>query len=140
MAQSDRAAAERLPIEAAIREVERAYDAAWQAGDLDGLLACLSPDAVLVNPFGETAEGHAEIRNELAKVLGGSAAPQKHTSIVSRVAIVTDDVALVDGEAVVEDGPDRAPLRHRFTDVLVRREEGWLVAHIRAYQHLERRR
>ncbi|MDQ3037250.1 MAG: nuclear transport factor 2 family protein [Myxococcota bacterium] len=87
MAGSDRTSAEWLRTEAAIREVETAYDAAWRAGDLDGLLACLSPDAVLINPYGELAEGHVEIRDELAKVLGASATSQEHTSIISRVSL-----------------------------------------------------
>ena len=30
--------------EAAVRAVEAAYDAAWRRGDVDGLLACLSPE------------------------------------------------------------------------------------------------
>lgn len=140
MAQSDRTSAEHLEAEAAIREVERTYDAAWQAGDLDGLLACLSPDAVLINPFGDVAAGHAEIRSELATVLSGSAASQRHTSMIMRVALVTDDVAVVDGEAVLEGSRNRTPFSHRFTDVLVRQKEGWRVAHIRAYRYLEPRR
>jgi uncharacterized protein (TIGR02246 family) len=124
-------------VEVAIREVERAYDVAWQDGDLEGLLACLSPDAVLINPFGGVAVGHDEIRRELAEVLSGPAASQRHTSILTRVTLVTDGVAVVDGEVVLEGTHGETPFTHRLTDVLVKRDEGWRVAHIRAYQHLE---
>ncbi len=51
---------------------------------------------------------------------------------------VTDDVALADGEAVIEglkapDGGALPPIVHRFTDVLVRGGGGWRIAQIRAY-------
>jgi hypothetical protein len=54
------------------------------------------------------------------------------------VRFVTEDVALADGEAVIEglqrpDGGAMRPLVHRFTDVLVRGEEGWRIAQVRAY-------
>ena len=123
-------------MEDAIRAVEKAYDDAWRAGDIDGLLACLATDAVLMNPHGEIARGHAEIRHELTKVLRALGSGSKHTSVLSRVEFVTGDVAVVDGEAFVQDAQgdgSTGSLRHQFTDVLVRRNREWLIAHIRAY-------
>ncbi|WP_374711255.1 SgcJ/EcaC family oxidoreductase [Caldilinea sp.] len=58
--------------EAAIRSVEAAYDAAWQAGDVEAILACLTEDAVLINPRGDIARGRSQIRRELESVLRGS--------------------------------------------------------------------
>jgi uncharacterized protein (TIGR02246 family) len=124
--------------EAAVRAVEAAYDAAWQAGDLDGLLACLSEDAVLINPRGEMARGHTEIRRELESVLRGPAAGSKHTSVISGVEFLTPDVAIVDGEARIEGPAQEQPeqprytLAHRFTDILVRKDQAWAIEHIRA--------
>lgn len=128
-------------MEEEVRAVEQAYDEAWRAGNVDALLLCLTPDAVLVNPYGETASGHAEIRRELSRALLAFGSGSVHTSVVSRVELVTDEVAIVDGDAVVQTGWRDAPaseLRHRFTDVLVRRDRRWLIAHIRAYPVLSR--
>lgn len=134
MTQLSRVPHDRDADERAIRAVEAAYDAAWGAGDIDGLLDCLTEDAVLVNPRGAVARGHAEIRRELGGFLKGQAAGSKHSSVVSRVEFVTADVAVVDGAAVIE-GADRSgmSLIHGYTDVLVRRGGAWLIAHIRAY-------
>jgi uncharacterized protein (TIGR02246 family) len=121
--------------EAAVRAVEAAYDAAWQAGDIESLLACLSEDAVLINPRGEMARGHDEIRRELAAVLGGPARGSKHTSLISQVEFITADVAIVDGQAMIEPAGQDEPasaLAHRFTDILIRKNRVWLIAHIRA--------
>lgn len=121
--------------EAAVRAVEAAYDAAWQEGDIDALLRCLAEDAVLVNPHGETARGHAEIRRELEAVLSGPARGSKHTSVLIRVEFLTADVAIVDGHAWIEGAGQEesaASLTHRFTDILVRKNGMWVIAHIRA--------
>lgn len=123
--------------EQAVRASEAAYDAAWRAGDIQGLLACLTEDAVLVSPRGDVARGLAEIERELGGLLRGPARGSAHTSRIIRVEFVTDDVAVVDGEATVhlagEEESTGIPLVHRFTDVLVRRSGTWAVAHIRAY-------
>lgn len=128
-------------MEDAIRAVERAYDDAWRAGDIDGLLACLATDAVLINPHGQIARGHAEIRRELTRVLRAFGSGSKHTSVISRVDFVTGDVAVVDGEAFLQDaqsGGATGSLHHRFTDVLVKRKHEWFIAHIRAYAVADR--
>ena len=65
-----------------------------RAGDVARLLACLTDDAVLVNPRGETARGHTEIKRELGALLDGRGRGSKHVSSISRVAFVTPDVAV----------------------------------------------
>ena len=120
-----------------VLKVEAAYDYAWQVGDVEGIVACLTKDAVLISPRGDEACGHKEIRNLLSEFLGGPAKGSTHTGRIIRINFVTDDVAIVDGEAII-DGVDFADLstlaHHRFTDVLVRsRENVWLIAQIRAY-------
>jgi uncharacterized protein (TIGR02246 family) len=120
--------------EADVRMLETAYDEAWRLGDVEAIVACLAEDAVIVNPRGGVARGHAEIRRELDSLFGGEFAGSKHTSKIVRVSFVSHDVAVLDGEAVVEPADsDAAPLVHGFTDVLVRREGRWIIAHVRAY-------
>jgi len=127
----------RFDAEAAVREVETTYDRAWVAGDIAALTSCLTEDAVLVSPRNEVASGRDEVRQFLGAFLNGPARSSTHTSRILRVSFVTDDVAIVDGEAViegVEESEFGAPtVVHRFTDVLRKRNGQWAIAHIRAY-------
>ena len=123
--------------EAAVRAIEEAYDRAWGAGDVDGLVACITSDAVLINPRGNAACGKDEIRRVLGAFLAGEAIRSQHVSTIERISFVTDSVAVVDGRAVVShlaaDPDSQARLEHCFTDILVRDGGRWLIAHIRAY-------
>jgi len=79
----------------------------------------------------------------LADLLAGVGRGSTHSSEIIGIHVVTDDVALVDGEAVIEgfkadDGRTMAPLRHRFTDVFVKGEGGRLITHVRAYVFMSR--
>ena len=117
--------AQRSSDEAAIRALETAYDAAWDAGDLQALTAPFTPDATIVDPFGGVSAGRAEIERLLGTLLAGSGRGSTHAGRILGVRFVTGDVALADGEAVIEglkapDGGVLPPVVHRFTDVLVR--------------------
>jgi uncharacterized protein (TIGR02246 family) len=133
---------QRCSDEAAIRALEAAYDAAWNAADLQALTAPFSPNATIVDPFGGVSTGRAEIERLLGTLLAGSGRGSTHAGRILGVRFVTDDVALADGEAVIEgltapDGSALPPIVHRFTDVLVRSGGGWRIAQIRAYVFME---
>jgi uncharacterized protein (TIGR02246 family) len=115
-----------------IREVESAYDRAWGSSDVEALVACFSADAVLVNPRGEVARGTGEIREALSRFLWGPAKDSIHQSRIIRIHFATADVAIVDGEASISGGRG-SPITHRFTDILLRKEGTWRIAHVRAY-------
>jgi uncharacterized protein (TIGR02246 family) len=128
--------------EAAIRALEAAYDAAWNAGDVEALTAPFTPDATIVDPFGGVNSGRAEIERLFAVLLAGAGRGSTHAGAILGVRFVTDDVALADGEAVIEgltrpDGRSMPPIAHRFTDVLVRGDGGWRIAGIRAYVFMD---
>jgi uncharacterized protein (TIGR02246 family) len=120
--------------EAGVRAVEQAYDRAWCAGDLDALIECFTTDAVLVSPRGQVAIGENAIRDVLGAFLEREAHGSRHESAMDRIAFVGDDVAVVDGHAVIASGSAAPLLEHPFTDILVRTESGWLIAHVRAYK------
>jgi uncharacterized protein (TIGR02246 family) len=122
--------------EDSVRAVEEEYDRAWGAGDLDALMACLTVDAVLVSPRGQIAIGEEAIRDLLGTFLAGEARASRHQSTVDRIAFLGDDVAVVDAHATIATGASTSLLEHPFTDILVRGESGWRIAHIRAY-HFE---
>lgn len=119
--------------EAAIRAAEAAYDSAWNAGDIESLIACMRPDAVLVNPRGEVAAGADQIREALGNFVRGEAAGSRHESELQHITSVRDDVAVVDGRAVLRGGALGEGFEHRFTDVLVQDDGRWLISQVRAY-------
>ena len=118
-----------------IRKTEAAYDRAWQEGDIEGIMAYFTDDAVLISPRGDVAIGKEQIRSLLSNFLGDEARNTKHTSRITRISFVTSDVAVVDGEAFIEgsDSLSNSVKHHIFTDILVRTENGWLISQIRAH-------
>lgn len=121
--------------EAAVRAVEKAYDTAWQNGNIEGIMECLTDNIVVVNPFGQSALGKIEFRRMLVEFLNGQGKNTKHTSIILRVDFINDNVAVVDGKAIINDSDNinKSSVTHNFTDILVKRNETWAIAHIRAY-------
>lgn len=69
--------------EESVLKVEAAYDQAWQVGDVEGIVACLTKDAVLISPRGEVACGHQEIRNLIGEFLGGPAKARHIQAVLS---------------------------------------------------------
>lgn len=125
--------------EAAVRAVEAAYDSAWNAGDLASILRLLTEGVVVTNPYGETTTGRAAVEQFFAELFDGVAKGSTHSSEIRAVHFVTPDVALVDAEAVIADfGPGPEPVRHSFTDVLIRTADGWRIDHVRAYTFMPR--
>jgi uncharacterized protein (TIGR02246 family) len=123
--------------EADIRAIEASYDRAWNSADLAGLMSVLEPDVVIISPMGRESVGADSTRRLLEDFLLGPGLGSTHTSRLKRVSFVSDDVALLDGEATIE-GPNLPePLVHDFTDIFVRREDQWKIAHIRAYVFLD---
>jgi uncharacterized protein (TIGR02246 family) len=123
--------------ENAVRALEAAYDEAWNRGDVDALLACITNDALVVDPLGRVSRGRDEIRNLLAPLIGPTGGDSTHRSEIVRVELVTPDTAVVDGRAHIEGlvlvpGETASDRFHRFTDVVVRCEGQWKIAQIRA--------
>lgn len=129
---------ERSRAEATIRAAEAAYDRAWDAGDVDALVRPFVAEATLIDPFGNVVTGGEGIRRSLGGLLAGRARGSTHAGTILGVRFVTQDVALADGEAVIEGltgpGGEALPaLTHRFTDVFVLRDGSWRISQIRAY-------
>ncbi len=134
---AERTQIDRAADDAAIREVEAAYDRAWDAGDLAALLRLCDADVVVIDPSGRTSVGREAMERMLSSLFDGAGKGSTHSSDIVGVHFVTADVALADGEATIEGfAPSPAggrTLHHRFTDVLVRGPDGWRIAQVRAY-------
>jgi uncharacterized protein (TIGR02246 family) len=134
--------ADRAADEAAIRAVEAAYDRAWGAGDVAAILGLCDIGLVVIDPYGGTSVGRAGMGQLLTSLFDGAARGSTHASEIVGVHFVTDDVALADGDATIEgfatSPAGGGPLRHRFTDVLVRGSKGWRIAQVRAYVFMPR--
>lgn len=123
--------------EAEIRAIEASYDSAWSSADMAGLMSVLEPDVVIIDPMGGMSVGASAAQRLLQTFLSGAGLGSTHASRLKRVSFVSDDVALFDGEATIE-GPNLPmPIVHDFTDVFVRREGQWRIAHIRAYVFMD---
>lgn len=124
--------------ETSIRALEAAYDKAWKDGDIDAIMSYFIENAVVVNPLGVVSSGKAEIRKMLGEFLSGPGKDSKHTSIISRIDFIKDDVAIVDAYAVIDDlrlssDSNEATVTHHFTDIVVKLDNEWKFAHVRAY-------
>jgi uncharacterized protein (TIGR02246 family) len=125
--------------EAAVRAIESAYDAAWNDGNLEALLQLMTDGVVIINPYGEMLSGRTAVETSFTELFDGVARGSTHSSQIRAVHFVSPDVALVDAEAVISDfGAGPEPLRHSFSDVLVRTREGWHIDHVRAYAFIPR--
>ena len=62
-----------------ICELVARHDAAWNAQDLDTIMACYAPDIVFANyNAGESASGSAAVREHLASIFARMAGPALH--------------------------------------------------------------
>jgi uncharacterized protein (TIGR02246 family) len=109
-------------------EVHAALSAAYNAGDLEGVLALYDPDAVFVIKPGRVTDGPAELRLVLQRLVELRAT----LTVTPQTFVRSGDVLLVLGE-YVHSGlrRDGTPfdIKARFVDVLRRQPDGrWLIA------------
>jgi uncharacterized protein (TIGR02246 family) len=112
------------------RLIER-HDAAWNAQDLDGIMACYSPDIVFVNyNAGESASGTEAVREHLAGIFAG----WPDLRFRGRRLYVSDEFAVSewtaaathpDGRRLEWDGVDVFPL----ASGLIARKDVYTTAH-----------
>jgi uncharacterized protein (TIGR02246 family) len=130
-----------LKDETTILALEEAYDLAWNRGDAKALVSSFTPDAIIVNPRGEVAVGRAEFEKAMTGLLNGSFKGSIHKTKIIRIHFPKEDFAVVDGEATltgIKEIEGSTALTHRFTDVVVRENDRWLITDVRAYVFLPR--
>src|SRR5262249_27014233 len=120
------------PIANNEREVRAGIDsyiAAFNKGDLDGLLAHFTADADFINDSGEQYKGKASL-GELCKRSLVELKGQKLRVDITSLRFLRPDVALVDGKAELS-GPDGTIDSGRFTAIWTKSGSKWLLSSVR---------
>jgi ketosteroid isomerase-like protein len=108
-------------------DMSAAFTDRMNAGDLDGLIGLLAPDALSRTPAGEILTDPAKIRADLAGLL----ARRPHLVNTLRHTLISGDVALeiIDWTLEVDTPDGRAHLAGTTTNVVRRDEHGaWRLA------------
>jgi uncharacterized protein (TIGR02246 family) len=82
--------------EARVAELVTAWDAAWNAGDPDGLAATFFQDAEFINAMGRLDHGSAEIRAQHAISLAGQFRGSHTEGTIRRITFLGGTAAVVD--------------------------------------------
>ncbi len=114
-----------------VRGLIARHDAAWNAQDLDMIMACYTPDIMFTNyNAGESASGAAAVREHLAAIFAG----WPDLSFSGRRLNVCDEFAVsewtatathADGRRLEWDGVDVFPI----VDSLIARKDVYTTAH-----------
>ncbi|MEX0878417.1 MAG: SgcJ/EcaC family oxidoreductase [Thermoanaerobaculia bacterium] len=120
------------PLHAQAEEGAKAVDAAWEkamkAGDLDALVACYAPDAVMWLPGAPEARGAKAIRDAYAALLSGNTVTS--TVFSNTVYETRGDWSVGWGDVVVTLAPKAGgaptPLLARFTVVAKKLGGRWV--------------
>ena len=124
---------------ASIITLEKSYDHAWNQGEAGILASFFMPDAVIINPQGEVAEGKNAFEKLMSALFRSRFKGSTHKSKILRIHFLNGVVAVVDGEATVTEMSEQGEMSDsivRFTDVLVKKSDKWLIADTRAYVFL----
>jgi ketosteroid isomerase-like protein len=109
-------------------QVHPALAAAYNAGDLEGMLALYDPRAVLVIKPGRVTAGPAELRAALSRLVE----IRGHLTVHPDSFVRSDDLVLALGKYILSGrrrGGTPFEVESRFADVLRRKTDGrWLVA------------
>ena len=124
---------------ATIIAMTKAYDSAWNRGDVEKLLSFFVSDAVIVNPKGEVTKSVAEFGKVITELFGGSFKGSIHKTKIIRIHFPKNGVAVVDGEAKlsVKKLEENNVLIHRYTDVMIKTGDRWLISDTRTYDLIE---
>lgn len=109
-------------------ELHPALAAAYNAGDLDGMLALYDPRAAFVVKPGHVTDGPSELREALRRLVG----VRGHLAVHPDSFVRSDDVVLALGSYTLSGRRrDGTPfeVESRFADILRRQPDGrWLLA------------
>jgi uncharacterized protein (TIGR02246 family) len=120
--------------EEAVKAVASQWADGWNAGDLPAVGALYADDSDMVNFFGESAKGRAEIEASFTEIHSTVYKGSKISIETTAVHFVKPDVAVSDTVWELSDVPKTegasAPTKGQSTVVVVKEGEAWkIVAH-----------
>jgi uncharacterized protein (TIGR02246 family) len=114
------------------QDVHRAFEAAFNRQDLEGLVALYTPDAVIARPDGSLATGLDAVRQELSGVLGTN----RQMAMRTRYVMEAGDLALLSSEWTLTAGDQT--MSAVSTEVARRQPDGgWLYVLDHPFANLE---
>ena len=118
----------RVADEATIRESNRTWSKAYNAGDVDGLVALHAEDAVVSAPGAPAARGHAAIRELFVKDIAASA----KAGITLNIGAVSDvgvsgDLGWEWGTFTATDKSGTTVDAGKYVTVFARKNGKWLI-------------
>ena len=114
--------------EKAVREAIDSYTAAFEKGNLDGLMAHFTPDADYINESGKEYKGKADL-TELFKRSLADLKGYKLKAAVTSLHFLRPDVVIADGKAIIT-APDGTADSGRFTSTWTKTDGKWLVSSV----------
>jgi uncharacterized protein (TIGR02246 family) len=127
----------------AIQKVLDAHGNAWTKGDAVGAASVMTEDADWVSGGGEVYEGRPAIEAAHRQWLSGGAKGTRHAHPgTPKIRFIRRDVAIVDGDSYMgglrdEQGKELPPSFSRYTAVLVKNGDTWMVAAFRSLPQLK---
>lgn len=115
--------------ERAIRKQVETFSAAFNKGDLEGILAVWSEEGEFIHESGRTYRGKPALRVMLQKALEGFKG-YKQTIKVEAVRFIRPDVALEEG-TVTMTSPENVSDVGKYSSVWVKQEGKWLLSRVR---------
>lgn len=112
--------------DSAVRAAVESYTAAFNNGNLDGLLAHVAADADFMDEGGKQFKGKAELAGLLKQSLADLKGSKLKSTIVS-LHFLRPDVAVIDGKAEITT-PDGTTNSGRFTSTWTKTGDKWLLS------------
>jgi uncharacterized protein (TIGR02246 family) len=123
---------EARPERGAMEKVAQDFAAAWNQGNVAGIVSLFAEESDEVDPSGRFLEDRGAIEKHYTTMLEGAYHGSRISIDVDSVRIV-DGVGLVDGSYTVTgikgpDGADLPPTRGRYFNVMTGMGSSWLIA------------
>lgn len=122
--------------DAAIKARADTFTAGWNKHDAKVMAACWAADGDLIDPFGQSVKGRAEIEKYFADGFAGDMKDSTNALTNQMVRMLGSDAAVVDYDATLAgmktpEGSQVPPNKHHVTFVMQRQGSDWLFVAVR---------
>ena len=115
--------------EQGIREAVVAYEEAWNKGDTAAVIALWVPDGQFIDDAGNEYSIKDLVERKLSPAILATEPPELDVNI-KEVQLVTPRVAVVEGTTELMGDTNRTIRRTRYSAILVRQDNKWLLANV----------